>query len=140
MVFFLAWQQKRGKILYKEEEGVGAPNLVSKMLSRKNRATHKDIQSLKTGGKRIHSENLSFLYKKLEEENEVKISCSVSKKVEKLAVKRNKLKRQCREAIRLELPSIKTPILGVVSFKKNKNKVSYEDLREEIREMFSSIS
>lgn len=138
--FFLVWQQKQDKNSYKEGEGVGAPSLECKMLSPKNRATYKDIQSLKVEGKRIHSQSLSFLYKKLTQEDDPKISCSVSKKVERLAVKRNRIKRQCREAVRMELASIKVPVLGVISFKKSKEGVSYENLLEEVREIFSNIT
>jgi ribonuclease P protein component len=110
------------------------------MLSRKNRATQKDILSLKVGGKRIHSQSLSFHYKKLTQKDEPKISCAVSKKTERLAVKRNKMKRRCREAVRVELSSVKTPVLGVISFKKVKERISYQKILEEVREIFSTIT
>jgi ribonuclease P protein component len=110
------------------------------MLSKKYRATYKDVKNLKLGAKRVHSDNLIFIYKKLDPKANSRLSCSASKKVDKIAARRNALKRKCREAIRLELSSVRNPVLGMVSFKKNYSVISFEKLRDEIRSVFSQIS
>jgi len=68
-----------------------------------------------------------------------KISCSVSKKVERSAVKRNKIKRQCREAVRHHITSVKKPILGLLSVKKSEHPLSFNSLSKEMGELFSKV-
>lgn len=54
---------------------------------------NRDFSLIIKNGKKFHTSNLSFYYLK-NNQNNFRIGISVSKKVSKLAVKRNKIKRQ----------------------------------------------
>lgn len=109
------------------------------MLPRRNRLSHREITHLKKGAKRVTAEHLFLLYKTNKETADSKVSCSVSKKVEKKAVGRNRLKRQCREAIKAHLKSVKDPIVGLISIRKTKKKLSFSDLNKEVEEVFLKV-
>ncbi|PIR86590.1 ribonuclease P protein component [Candidatus Kaiserbacteria bacterium CG10_big_fil_rev_8_21_14_0_10_43_70] len=110
------------------------------MLPRKNRLNHKEIVDLKKRGtKRLSSGGLYFTYVQNNEGSISKVSCSISKKIEKKAVNRNKIKRQCKEAVRLNLASLKKPVFGIVSFKKAYPPHSFNEICREVSGLFSRV-
>lgn len=82
------------------------------MLDKAHRATTKDLATLR-GSRVIRTKHLLFSYAPAPGQ-EPKLSCAVAKKVAKHAVDRNRLKRQCREALAHELPTLAVPVVGLV--------------------------
>jgi ribonuclease P protein component len=66
-----------------------------------------------------------------------KIACSVAKKVAKLAVDRNRLKRQCREALRENIESPTLSIIGIVRIMSAET--TSADFQTEIKEIFTAL-
>jgi len=109
------------------------------MLPRKHRLIHKEIIQLKKGARRISSDHLTLVYKVNTVDNISKISCVVSKKTEKTAVKRNKIKRQCRELVKENMTSIPKKINGILSVNKVENHFFFQVLDKEIKDLFSKV-
>jgi ribonuclease P protein component len=66
-----------------------------------------------------------------------RFSVVVSKKVAKTAVKRNLLKRQISEIIKVLLPNFsKTPISSLIFAKKGSETLPFSSLKAEIQELF----
>ena len=84
-------------------------------------------------GTSFHSPAISlFVYKKDDHSNS-QFSFSVSKKVSKLAVKRNKLRRQGYSVISKNLDSIKKGYFVVFNFKKEAIGLSYNQIESDIK-------
>ena len=87
----------------------------------------------------IRTKNLLFGYTPLtDDKGQSKIAVSVSKKVARLAVDRNRLKRECRHALRLYIPTLKKPILGIIRVM-NKG-AEYKDFTAEIKDIFERVA
>jgi len=72
----------------------------------------------------------------LPETEKPRLAVSVAKKVAKRAVDRNRLKRQCREALLLALPLLRSPVIGVVRIMDKA--VSFDDLEKQIKDIFEN--
>lgn len=80
-------------------------------------------------GKTIRSPKLSLVYAKNSRRHK-RFAVVVSKKVEKTAVARNRIRRRVYEAIRLELPSYKPNMDCIfVVFNKDVATIPFSDLR-----------
>jgi len=66
------------------------------------------------------------------------ITCSISKKVARGAVQRNKIKRWCREAIRQNYSLLKKPTTGIMQTRTTLG-LSFKGAREEIRDIFMKV-
>ena len=70
-----------------------------------------------------------------------KFAAVVSKKVAAKAVKRNKLRRQITESLRVNLESLKTPIVCLAILKKGApESLDYSVIDSQIKEFFKKLS
>ena len=101
----------------------------------------KDIDGLFNGGKSIHETPIRAIYKKKEDSSKVSLSVGVSvpKKLIKLAVDRNLLKRRMREAYRLNNQQLKQTLLtsetqlNVMFVYGSKQILSYIEIEDKIK-------
>ena len=78
------------------------------MLSRQNRLTkRKDFDTLFKRGKLVYGRHAQMRVAKTDPSHETRIAVIVSAKTEKSAVRRNRVKRQAREVLRLTLSQVK---------------------------------
>jgi len=97
----------------------------------------KDFNTLFKTGKKINSENLIFYF--LEKNSEhIKIGIAISKKISKIALERNKLKRQIKSIITIIKPYDKEINLLIV-IKRKEKKPSFSALQKEISWFFNQI-
>ncbi|GBF82466.1 ribonuclease P protein component [Aphanothece sacrum] len=110
-------------------------------LPKANRLKHpKEFQSVYQQGRRYQSPHLVLrvLSKTdpLGETEPPQFGISVSQKVSKKAVVRNRLKRQIRAVIRPLIPAISTGCKVVVAVKRNAVECNYEHFLRELEELF----
>lgn len=109
------------------------------MLPKNRRIERKEFPTIITSGKRLNSDSFLLYISPLKETNSKspsKIAFSASKKVEKLAVKRNKLRRWGYSIIRKHLKHVKDGFYMFFVYKKDYNKQS-EGLEKEILGLLS---
>ena len=88
-------------------------------------------------GKTIRTPNISLVYNN-NPRGFIRSAVVVSKKVEKTAVKRNRIRRRVYEAIRLELPKFTKPHDYIfVVYSADVAKMDFEALRELVSSLFS---
>ena len=105
------------------------------MLSKKYRLLKKkDFENVFKKGKFI---NNKFLYFKIIQNNQKnsRFGISISKKITKKAVDRNKIKRQIRNIIKQKIPFIKKNIDLVIISKKEINEKSFTQIEENINQI-----
>ncbi len=107
------------------------------MLSKKNRANKKDIDSLFKLGKFINSPSLNFRYFK-NNSREIKISFIAPKSVAKSAVKRNYLRRCGYKALEKHINKSPSSLLGVFVFKKYQGDILV--IENEIKNILNKIN
>ncbi len=111
------------------------------MLPQKRRIARKELSLLLTKGKRYNSEHL-LLYVGVDSQKNLpkssRFSFSVSKKVSRNAVDRNKLRRQGYSIIQKHTSVLKSGYMCFFSFKKAKGKLLFSQLEEEIVGLLSS--
>lgn len=107
------------------------------MLPKKYRLSSKDFVSIKKEGRRVFGPLFGLLIKEEEEEteNEPKFGFIVSKKVDKKAVIRNKIKRRLDQALLFYLPRIKPNAKAVFLAKKTLVDASFSEIQKEIERM-----
>jgi len=106
------------------------------MLKKGSRADKKIIEKIFKKGRFINSPNLTFKFILSQNSTPSRISFIVPKSVDKLAVKRNSLRRCGYDALRrTKIPS---SLIGVFIFKKSVLSVS--ELENEIKNIFSKIN
>lgn len=105
------------------------------MLSAENRITTKELSKLRRG-RTIRTDHLLFSYYP-SSDKETHFACSVAKKVAKHAVVRNRLKRQCRHALRDVLSQFPTPIIGMVRI--IDAKITWADFKSELKEIIDGV-
>lgn len=99
------------------------------VLSSAHRASEKDLATLR-GARVIRTAHLLFSYK-LGGKDAI-VACSVAKKVAKRAVDRNRLKRQCRAALKEVIDSL-PPLVGIVRIMNARTE--WIDFKREIEEI-----
>ena len=88
-------------------------------------------------GKTIRTPKLSLVYND-NSRGYIRCAVVVSKKIEKTAVGRNRIRRRVYEAIRLELPAFQEPRDNIfVVYGKDVGTMDFKELRSSIRSLFS---
>lgn len=91
----------------------------------------KDIQEVKQKGEIYHTPLFSVLYLNNQQDGP-KFGFVVSKKIDKIAVKRNKVRRQLAEAVRSVITQIKPDIYALVLAKKSIKKADFEQIKNNL--------
>jgi len=86
-------------------------------------------------GKVYHTPHLSLKIFNAPDQQKSSFSFVISRKVMKSAVKRNFLKKQGRHIIRENIIKIKEPHIGAFFIKKGAEKLSFNELQEEIQQL-----
>lgn len=108
----------------------------------------KDIDGLFNGGKSIHEAPIRAIYKKKAEKTKITLNVGVSvpKKLIKLAVNRNLLKRRMREAYRLNNHQLKQTLidsetqLNVMFVYTSKQILSYIEIEDKIKVILNRLN
>lgn len=108
----------------------------------------KDIDGLFNGGKSIHEAPIRAIYKKKVDTSKVSLSVGVSvpKKLIKLAVNRNLLKRRIREAYRLNNHQLKQTLLtsemqlNLMFVYGSKQILSYSEIEDKIKVILNRLN
>ena len=102
------------------------------MLPLKNRLIRrKDFQNINANGKKVGNEILVLKWTENNKEF-LRAGFIISKKVEKKAVLRNKLKRRLREIVRSLLPEMKTGFDLIFFAKKGATRKNYKEIRSAV--------
>ncbi len=112
------------------------------MLNKKNRISNKDvIKSLFAKGELYRDRFFIFKYKKATG-CPSQFAVVVSKKVERKAVKRNRLRRQVYESLRLNLSSLKSIFTAVIIARPTlaDQKISFQELDKSVKNFFSNLN
>ena len=111
------------------------------MLPKKRRIEKKEFKYIISKGKRLNSDNLLLYIAKIDQKNIPKVSrfsFSVSKKVCKNAVDRNRLRRVGYSIIEKNIEKIIEKHLLFFVFKKNIISVKFDILEKEVLELLSN--
>ncbi len=113
------------------------------MLPKSNRILRSEFENIIKNGKRLHSPIFILYINKPKNPNSKKFAFSVSKKVCKGAVGRNKLRRQGYSVVQKQIKNIKEGYLFVFVYKKTIKTPNYQEIEENInsllREFFMLI-
>lgn len=112
------------------------------MLNKKNRISNRGvIKNLFESGKFYKDRFLIFKYEKAVADCPSQFAVIVSKKVCKKAVKRNRLRRQIYEALRLHLPLLKICFLALVIVRPTlaEKNISFQEMSQNIQTFFNII-
>lgn len=108
------------------------------MFAKKNRLTRKAFSRFFTSGKRFHGPSFQLIYSSvLEDGVPFKVAASVSKKVYKNAVDRNRLRRQMYHAVRRVAPLTGTYI---VIAKSSAASLSYQEVEGQIQKLIGDAT
>ena len=105
------------------------------MSKTKQKVTRDLFATVLAKGRIYHSPHLSFRIHTTSQEETSAFSFVVSKKVARLAVSRNRLKRRGRSVIKKIEHCIHKPYIGAFFFKKGSVKISFQELEEEILQL-----
>ncbi|HEY0221174.1 MAG TPA: ribonuclease P protein component [Candidatus Paceibacterota bacterium] len=110
------------------------------MLPKKRRIVRKDFSYISNSGKRLHSPIFLLNLAKNKANSASQVAFSVSKKTEKSAVKRNKLRRLGYRVLENNIKLIKPGFFAHFLFKKIKSFPEYEEIEKEVVELLSKSS
>ena len=99
----------------------------------------KDFEAIYSG-KRIKGDFFILHYRFFEGLSTRKVAFTVSKKVSKLAVTRNKLKRRLREVYRCNKNLLPVGISVIIRSLPNAVEADYREIRKEIVRLFTSVA
>lgn len=102
---------------------IGNPNVIEKLFSK---------------GKFYKNDFLTIRYEKVAG-GPSQFAVSVSKKIDKRAVKRNRLRRQIHEALRLNLPLIKQCVIALISARPACQKAAFQDIVQSVQKFFNTL-
>ena len=110
------------------------------MLNKKNRLKkRKEVENVFKKGKKSISQSVIIFYTPSDSEKS-RFAFSVSKKISKKAVVRNKVKRRLREIIRKEIiPSLKASLDCLVIARKEILEKNYHESEGELKRIFKKI-
>ena len=100
------------------------------MLKKKNRLTKKEFDEVFKNGQKKFSRNFMFL--KLEKENDLKISTSISKKIYKKAVQRNEARRKIYKILQENFKFFPRNFWGALIMIKPILEIEKEKIKKEI--------
>jgi len=111
------------------------------MLSQKSRISNQRlINKLNKEGKAYKTSHFVFKFLPSHSEDS-KFAAVVSKKTAPKAVNRNKIRRQITESIRINLDTLKEPIVCLVILKKGSpESLEYSIIDSQIKEFFNQLS
>jgi len=112
------------------------------MLNKKNRiGNRKVIDRLFRKGKLFKNHFFIFKYEQAVN-GPSQFAVSVSKKIYKKAVKRNYLRRQIQESLRLNLPSLKQNFIALIIVRSAvaDQKTTFQEIKESINTFFKTIT
>lgn len=112
------------------------------MLPKNRRISKKDFSHILSRGKRLNSEHFLLYIAPIPDGPSPKsrISFSVSKKVSKTAVERNRQRRRAYSAIGKYIEKIKDGYFLFFSFKKGGDKLKIHTIDNEVSELLSAAS
>lgn len=105
------------------------------MLPRKNRPNRRSIASAVKRGKRTGSKHITLITHHLSRhinKSKPQFAFVVSQRVAKKATTRNLLKRRARYIIRNEMSLLKNNPNNIFYFRKESNKLTFQELKKEI--------
>ncbi len=91
----------------------------------------RNFQKVKSKGKFYDTPLFSVLFLE-NQEKAPKFGFIVSKKIDKAAVTRNKIRRQLSEAVKSLLPELRTDIFVLVLVKKRIKKASFQEIKDNL--------
>ncbi|MDD4531726.1 MAG: ribonuclease P protein component [Candidatus Pacebacteria bacterium] len=107
------------------------------MLPKENRLKkEKEFEAVFKGGRTIRGNNI-FLRYLANGTDKTKVGFVVSKKVSKLAVKRNRIKRRMREIVRLKKKDIKEGLSVIFVALPSSGDAGYEEIKRDIESLFN---
>lgn len=107
------------------------------MLPKENRLKkEKEFETVFKGGRAVKGSNI-FLKYLANGTDKTKVGFVVSKKVSKLAVERNKIKRRMREVVRLKKKEIKEGLSIIFIALPSINNVEYGEIKKDIENLFN---
>lgn len=111
------------------------------MLPKERRIPKSYFNHLIKDGQRKNSQHLLLYISKNGQDKpyKTKISFSVSKKVTNSAVVRNKLRRRGYSVVERYISNLKPNLLLFFSYKKGSEKLSFENIREEVGFLLSDL-
>lgn len=107
------------------------------MFPKQNRLLKKDHFPLKAQGRTLRSESFTLIFTDKLNTQPPKLAIIVSKKVSKLAVQRNQIKRKLRVIISQTLPSLKQGFHCLLIVKPSALKHKFINLKNEFRALIS---
>lgn len=107
------------------------------MLPLENRLKkEKEFEAVFKGGRTIKGRNV-FLRYLINGTDKTKVGFVVSKKVSKLAVERNKIKRRMREVVRLKKKDIKDGLSIIIISLPQIKAAGYKEIKEDLENLLS---
>ncbi len=101
-------------------------------MPKRKRLSREDISRLINSGVRVTTPHVTVLFAK--NEGNPRVSCSVSKKIETKATRRNAIRRRMAAAFRRAMPDDFSPQAFVIVRSKETDSISFEDLVMDARE------
>lgn len=101
-------------------------------------STRTRIPTIIRRGKKVMTSEIK-MYFIASQERDSRIAILVSKKIDKRAVVRNKLRRRTREIIHSLLPHTKSSYDIVISFQKGAQNLSFQELKKKLNIFFKSL-
>ena len=99
---------------------------------------HADFERVYKQGRRHFASDLTAFYRRREEGSTLRIGFTVSKMLGG-AVRRNRMRRRLREAVRLNWPEFQAPVDIVINPKKSLLTVDFSDLSKQIGQIFELV-
>jgi ribonuclease P protein component len=99
---------------------------------------HADFERVYKQGRRHFAPHLTAFYRRREEGGTLRIGFTVSKLLGG-AVRRNRMRRRLREAVRLHWPEFQAPVDIVINPKKSLLTAEFPDLGKEIVQVFEVV-
>ena len=109
------------------------------MLPKKRRIPKKEFPFILKNGKRLNSPHLLIYLAKNKDDAPSRFSFSISKKICKNAVDRNKYRRQGYSIISKNLNQTKTGYFCFFLFKKGKYPIQFSELNDEITSLLMGV-
>lgn len=107
------------------------------MLPKKERLSRAEFNRFFSAGKRVHSPSLQYIYTP---HTALHVSVVVSKKVAKLAVQRNKIRKRIYDIVRHYRAENGLTGVFIILTKAGVSSMTYVSLKEEIRSTIQKIS
>ena len=93
-----------------------------------------DINKVKQEGEIVHTPLFSVLYLENQKQGP-KFGFVVSKKIDKVAVRRNKVRRRLAEAVRILLPKLRKDVYVLVLAKKSVKEADFDQIKNKFLEV-----